>query len=235
MNVFRHTGDLGDVLAALPVIRSMGGGQLILGNVNGVGAREPMSEERYAAIAPLIRLQPYITELSHEHDARGITHDLARFRETRMRDGEAHNLVHWQSDHFGLRHEVDLSPWLTGIEPSEETRGKVVFARTLRYRNPQWNWAQVANNNPNAIFVGLEAEWVDMCNVACRQIPWRKTSNLLEVAQLIKGSDLFISNQSVGFWIALGTGHPLILEGDVNNNNCVIRRFHASYEMGRFP
>jgi hypothetical protein len=47
-NVFFHTGDLGDIIAALPAIRALGGGYLILGNRHGRGGRELMSPERFA-------------------------------------------------------------------------------------------------------------------------------------------------------------------------------------------
>lgn len=215
-------------------MRAMGGGQLILGNINDVGAREPMTLERYDAIAPILKIQPYINALSFEHDARGVTHDCHAFRSTPMRSGEDHTLVNWQADHFGVK-DVDLSPWLTGIEPSEESKGRTLFARTLRYRNPLWNWRVVADNHPNAMFIGFEDEWRDMCQLTGRQIPWRKTENLLEVAQLIKGSELFIGNQSVSYWISAGLGHPVIQESDRNNLNSVIRYSNARYEMGAFP
>ncbi len=234
MNVFRHTGDLGDVLAFLPVMRAMGGGQLILGNVNGIGAREPMTLERYSAIAPLIEIQPYVNALSFEHDARGVTHCCHHFRQTPMREGEKHTLVNWIADYFGVK-DVDLSPWLTGIEPSEESKGKTIFARTLRYRNPQWRWQAVVDNHLNAMFIGFEDEWRDLCLVTGRQVPWRKTENLLEVAQLIKGSEQLISNQSCHWWIAFAMNVPTTQETDRNNINSIIRRDNARYEMGAFP
>lgn len=214
----------------------MGGGQLILGNWGGIGAREPMTLERYAAIAPLLERQPYINALSFEHDPRGLTHSTVNFRATKMREGEAHNLVNWQADFFGLRQDVDLSPWIEGIEPSEESKGKTIFARTLRYRNPQWNWRLVADQYAaNALFVGHEDEWRDLCQQTGRQIPWRKTDNLLQVAELIKGSDLLISNQTVHWWIAFGIGHPTIQESDPANLNSIIRRPGAEYFLGPYP
>lgn len=228
MNVYRHTGDLGDICAALPVMRQLGLGQLILGNVNGTGAREPMNEARFAAIAPLLERQPYIFGVSHEHDAKGVTHDFMDFRMCPCRIGEEHTLVNWQGDYFGIK-DVDLSPWLTGITPAEETRGKAVFARTLRYHGENFDWPAVARNCAGAIFVGFEDEYREFCRVANFAPTWRPTSNLLEVAELIAGSDILVSNQCVASWIAMAMGHRLIQEVCHWSVNSIIRRDNAEF------
>lgn len=227
VNVYRHTGDLGDIVAGLAVMRELGRGQLILGNVKGVGAREPMSAQRFQAIAPLLDRQPYLIAVSHEHDAKGVTNDFADFRYTAARIGEEHTLVNWQGDHFGI--EVDLRPWLLGINPSEESRGKAVFARTTRYHGYDFNWPAIANDWPNAIFVGLEEEHNRFCETVRKTVPWRPTSNLLEVAELIAGSEILISNQCVASWIAMAMGHRLIQEVCPWSINSIIRRDNAEF------
>lgn len=228
MNVYRHRGDLGDIIAFLPVIRQLGGGQLILGNVGGVGThRELMDEARFNAIAPLIETQTYIAAVSHEHDARGVTHDAANFRDHPCRIGEDHTLVNWQGDYFGV--EVDVSPWLNGITPAEETRDKAVFARTQRYHGDKFNWQGIVQQYPNAIFVGFEDEHREFCRAAGKEVPWRPTANLLEAAQLIAGSEILVSNQCVMSWIAMAMGHPLIQEVCHWSVNSIIRRDNAEF------
>lgn len=228
MNVYRHTGDLGDVIAGLAIMRQLGHGQLILGNVNGAGAREPMNETRFAAIAPLIERQPYIFGVSHEHDAKGVTHDFANFRSIPCRIGEAHTLTNWQGDYFKID-PVDLSPWLANVSPSDETAGKVVFARTQRYHGTKFNWPAIASQFSDAIFVGFHDEHREFCNVARKEVPWRQTSNLLEVAELIAGSEMLVSNQCVASWIAMAMGHQLIQEVCHWSVNSIIRRDNAEF------
>lgn len=228
MNVYRHCGDLGDVVAGLAVMRQLGAGQLILGNVNGAGAREPMSEERFKAIAPLIETQWYVTGLSHEHDAKGVTHDFSNFRSIPCRIGEEHTLVNWQGDYFGVP-DVDLSPWLAGIWASEETKGKAVFARTTRYHGQKFDWPAIIEQYPDAIFVGLQDEHVEFWNEFGHHVPWRPTSNLLEVAELIAGSEILVSNQCVASWIAMAMGHRLIQEVCDWSVNSIIRRENAEF------
>lgn len=228
MNVYRHSGDLGDVVAGLAVMRQLGQGQLILGNVNGNGAREPMNEARFAALAPLIERQPYITGVSHEHDAKGVTHDFANFRSTACRVGAEHTLVNWQGDFFGIP-DVDLTPWIHWITPSAETKGKAVFARTRRYHGEKFNWSSIIDRFPDAIFVGFQDEHVEFCLGVNKEIPWRKTANLLEVAELIAGSEILVSNQCVASWIAMAMGHRLIQEVCHWSVNSIIRRDNAEF------
>lgn len=229
MNVYQHLGDLGDVIAALPVMRHLGPGQLILGNIDGKGTdREQMDEERFNALAPLIERQPYIFGVSHEHDAKGVTHSFYNFRQTPCRIGEAHTLVNWQSDFFGLP-DVDVSPWLSGILPAEETRGKAVFSRTLRYHGTNFDWRGIVDEFPNAIFLGFDDERRAFCELVGKEIPWRPTANLLEAAELIAGSEILVSNQCVMSWIAMGMGHRLIQEVCHWSVNSIIRRDNAEF------
>lgn len=229
-HVFQHHGDLGDIVAALPVIRQLGGGYLILGNRNGVGAREPMTRKRFDAIAPLLAEQPYITGVHLEDDTphERITHDFSRFREHAPRYG--YNLATWQADYFGVG-DLDLSPWLT-VKPNPESNGLAIFARTVRYHNPEFQWVKVVERHAgSAMFVGLEWEWEIWSreHQAASKVSYRPTANLLEVAELIAGSLVLVANQTCTFWIGAALGHRLIQETDIYNLNSVVPRENATY------
>jgi hypothetical protein len=186
-NVFFHTGDLGDIIAALPTIRALGGGYLILGNRHGRGGRELMSQARFDIIEPLLSAQSYLTGVERIDDAPAViasrpvellrahlvTHDFTRFRETAppqergegsklAHGGAGYNLATWQAKHFKIA-DLDLSPWLTVPESDNgirnEARGKAIFARTERYHNPKFDWGRIVKENSPALFVGLEDEW----------------------------------------------------------------------------
>lgn len=183
-NVFFHTGDLGDIIAALPTVRALGGGYLILGNRHGRGGRELMTQARFDVIEPLLEAQNYITGVELLDDAPGVllsteavksavTHDFTRFREhappqakigTRLLHGGAgYNLATWQASYMGVHDVVDLSPWVRAGLADEgirnEARGKAIFARTERYHNPTFDWGAMVKEHSPALFVGLEEEW----------------------------------------------------------------------------
>src|SRR5882762_6239119 len=56
--VYSHSGDIGDLLAALPVIRQLAGGELVLFPAPYTGF--PMTVERVENLRPLLELQPYV-------------------------------------------------------------------------------------------------------------------------------------------------------------------------------
>ena len=53
------------------------------------------------------------------------------------------------------------------------------------------------------------------------ELKWHPLGDFLETAQIIKGSKLFIGNQSVCFSIAEAMKHPRILEVFHKNSNCM--------------
>lgn len=235
MNVFKHSGDFGDIIAALPIMRHLGGGKLILGAAYGVnGARESFRAERFNTIAPLLRQQPYLSSVEYDNKPKGVTYDFDYFRVMPIRD-KGHNLINWQSDYFGID-EVDMSPWLH-VKPSKQSNGKVIFARTQRYHNPRFNWEKVVKSNPDGIFIGLHDEyWAFRAAARMAEVTWIETKDLLEVAQLIAGSDKIICNQSCPFWIAIGLGHTVVQETDVQILNSIVsERKNSTYCMGYYP
>jgi ADP-heptose:LPS heptosyltransferase len=55
------------------------------------------------------------------------------------------------------------------------------------------------------------------------------TKNLLELAELISGSDLFIGNQSSPGWLAMAMGHPIIQESHASIHDSMVPRRNAQY------
>lgn len=225
---FFHTGDLGDIIAALPVIRQLGGGHLVVGNRNGSGAREPMTGKRFEAIEPLLLAQPFLAGVRFENDARDITHDFSTFRKTTPEQG--HSLATWQAAHFGIK-DLDLSPWLT-VSPSLNSAGMTVLARSPRYHNLAFDWRAVLAARPRSVFIGMEEEARQFIQFH-GSIYHARTANLLHAAQLIAGSELFVGNQSCPCWLAIGLGHPLIQEVCTWTANSIVPRANAHFVSTR--
>lgn len=224
-NVFFHSGDLGDIIAALPTIRQLGGGKLVIGHQPGVGNREAMKGARFDAIRPLLEAQPYITEVEYDDHPTNVTHNLALFRNTGIRYGES--LAHWQARYCGITN-LDVSPWLEvgHFEPN----GRVVINRSARYHNMFFPWGELAyRHREGAFFVGLQSEHAEFEKKYRTGIRYLHTPDLLELAKWIAGCKLFIGNQSAPFWIAAGLGVPLIQETIGHDPNSIIERENAIY------
>lgn len=225
------SGDLGDVIAALPIIKQQGGGRLYLGpSHSSPGPREIMTRARFESIKPLLDLQPYIVEVGYmeSFDPDTIDRDLSTFRNTprRQRDPDRDNLATWQAKHIG-REKLDVDPWLeVGETP---WHGRVVCSRTLRYRNDKFPWEAVVHKYRDRIlFVGTDTECADF-QKNFGEVERIHADNILELARIINGAELQVSNQSLPWWLGAGLGKRIIQESWPEDPNCVIEREGLTY------
>ena len=113
-----------------------------------------------------------------------------------------------------------------------------VFARTFRYRNPRSEevWRSVLSNKnalPKSIFVGLPEEHADFESYFGITVPYYKCATLLEMAEVIAGSNQLFGNQSVAYAIAQGLGKNTCLETipdrSLQENECFFDRSGCAY------
>ncbi len=220
--VIYHSGDLGDVIAAIPSIRALGGGSLIIGPGP---SRESLKGARFDSIKPLLEAQPMITSVEWSETKDGCTHDLSIFRESGVVQGES--LAHWQARYLGV--EISLDPWLV-VPKSPETQGRVIVANSGRYRHEAFPWTKLLRGKyRDALFVGTKQEHDAFRFRTSTRTTFFPTANLFELAKAIAGCRLFIGNQSCPFWIAAALGVPLIQEVWPTSPNSIIERPNAQY------
>lgn len=224
-NSYSHSGNLGDIIWALPTIRQMGAGELNLipDNIPTVirkyanGPVFPeyenrLSKKEFDMIAPLLESQSYITKLTFEKDKK-FDVDLDLFRGT-VGAAFKTNFIDTYAQTFNL--PADYRPWLT-VTPKKVA--KFVVTRTLRYHSPKTStvptWVKMLHDNnmgAMGVFVGLPDEhkyFQDLFNI---DIPYYPVKNFLELAEVIAGADLFVSNATFASSVAMGLGTPTMLE-----------------------
>lgn len=213
MKTFRHSGKLGDLVYSLPAVRACGGGAIYL----RLGAMGELNEERAKSALPLLRRQSYIAEAAIWKN-QPYEVDLDKFREQP------------RLSHFNLAHahlsvvekgacETE-SPWL---HVKSEPHGRPVFARSFDHRNADGFWHDLNGWFADALFVGNEEEHRDFAK-SFGGIEWRRTDDLLELAETIAGCSFFVGNQSCPYAIAEGLRVPAILEVDPQSPNCIFER-----------
>lgn len=217
-----HSADLGDIIAALPSLRVIGGGNIIIGPPLPRQGRETLKGARFDALRPLLEAQPYVHRAEWQDEPHGFTHDLREFR-SKAEYGES--LLSWQGKHLGLSPSTD--PWLQAVR-SPVSLGRTVIARSQRYHNDGFPWNVILAKHRNCLFVGSEGEHQEFVRTA-GNVEFYPTKDLLELAEIINGSHLFVGNQSCPFWIAAGLGVPLIQESWPNDPNSQVRRSNARY------
>lgn len=245
--VFYHSGDFGDIIYALPTIRAMGGGELVIGPEIKVGfecgTRQTFTENVFNIIAPLLQLQPYITKLSYAPAMPKVDYDLNLFRQHLIKEADLIrkgdrrlNLAEAHLKTFRQRLEECNRAWLI-VDHEEAIPDKpVLIHRSPRWRNHDFPWDKVLEvHGHQAVFVGLESEYEDFTKAwghVCA-LPYYPTSNFLELARVIAGSELYIGNQSAPYAIAEGLKKNTLQETWPEGPNCLFERENAHYGDGK--
>jgi hypothetical protein len=235
--VFHHTGDFGDVIYSLPVIRALGGGVLFLSDDNRFPfprkSRQRVNADWVNSISPLLEQQDCIWRASYTHALPFSTDcDLNKFREpwSSPASSPTQSIFSMHLKAFNVDWPEDR-PWLTVDHP--DAVPPVIVNLTPRYRNHHFPWLPLIKRHGDQMgFVGTHLEYLRFSDLAYgvgKNIPWIKTANLLEAARAIAGAKVFIGNQSAPMAIALGLGKNVIQECWQGNPNCLLRRDNAIY------
>lgn len=220
MASFLHSGDLGDAVYSLPSVRGLGGGEIYF-------ASRPWTRTRWEdgklleALRPLIEASGYAE--AYLHAGEYIDHDFSTFRNGGYRLGDT--IVERQRRWVGA--SINLEPWLRAVQ---RRIARVVFSRAERWPGFHFPWAEVVRAFPEAVFLGLphehkafEKEYGKVSYYPCR--------DLLEAAEVIQGSELFIGNQSACAAIAHGLGHAMVLEVCAYAPDCFLKRPNAYFSF----
>ena len=181
-----------------------------------------MRGSRYDSIKPLLEIQEGIRSVTWTESFPTPTwKDFSTFRHNyRLHE----NLAVQQGRHIGV--EVSLEPWLTVPDPIQI--GVAVIARSTRYRNSQFPWRKILEAYPERVFVGLKQEHQDFQN-NFGEITYRETKDLLELARVIAGASIVVSNQTCCWWISAGLGIKTLQETYCLDQNSVIDRPNLFY------
>lgn len=228
-------GDIGDCALLLCLMKQIPGGPhtLALRPSPLTKSKDDEKVKRlHDAIAPLALAQRYIKDVKIIEADTKVDWASEGFRKLgHYRKGETlmqahqHHLIKTKGIGRDFR---DDQPWLN-VRKAEDVSDRVVINRTSRYRNDNFPWAQIVKHlGSRLLFVGHEDEWREFCK-SFGTVEYRRTANMLEVAELIAGSALFIGNQSSANACAEGLKHNSIQEVCLELPDCIYRRPNAQY------
>lgn len=219
MRTFLHSGDRGDCLYALPIIRD-NPGALYVANKPWTRPITPWIE----TARTLIEAQGYVTSLE-VHAGQRINHDFSTFR--RIGHFQGRTICELQSTWTKLPCDQN-KPWLS-VEPSKETAGKIVVNRTERYNNEFFPWKSLVETfSSDMVFIGLPHEHDRFCKMY-GTVAYLPTNDLYEAASAIAGSELYIANQSSCYALCEGLKHRSIQETHLQFFDCIYPRTNATY------
>jgi glycosyltransferase involved in cell wall biosynthesis len=210
MNVL-IVGDFGDIIHGMAVFKAIGKIRLFARDANHLCKR---IVHRMPTIGPLLLSQDYIASFE-EHKDEPIHWNAGAFRSNHELTSSlaAAHYRHYQGQHSlpTIAPQFRL-PWITGIKKHPRSKGRIVINRTDRYPNRHFPWKAITAHYGTALmFIGSQQEHQAFCS-QFGNVPYEPTENLLQAAELIAGSDLFIGNQSACLAIAEAMKHPRVAE-----------------------
>jgi len=223
MKTFKHNGNLGDIIYSLPTIIALGGGTLYVGNGTGnLGISEgcpmprPITALMVSQIIELLKLQTYLLDV-RPYNNEDVDFNLDKFRE---RYSVIEHLARAHLKTFGMKFNLGCA-WLENITPCYIN--DIIITRSERYISNlnKFNWQALRGYEDRCVFVGFEEEYIKFKECTGLSIKRYPVRSILEYAKIIKGSKLFIGNQSLGFALAEGMKHPRILEIYYFCSNCM--------------
>ena len=153
MKTFSHSGNLGDAVYSLALMKHLGGGELYfkLNNVNPIitkyrnGPERPeydgrLNTKEIELFRPLLEAQEYVKKVAI-NEGQKIDYDLDKFRGNYDRMQPA-NILSIYYTTFGIPHNLDMvvRPWMN-VEPKKICQ--CVISRSMRARSGQIGRAHV--------------------------------------------------------------------------------------------
>jgi hypothetical protein len=217
---FVHTGNAGDVIFALPVLKKLH--EIVEEPLNlFLKINEPMrlsggfvhplnnvmlNQATVDMLMPLMLHQPYINSFAVYADEH-ININLSLFRKAGIRQDRG-NIARWNFYTTGVT--ANLSEKWLFVEPDVNYSKYIVIARSQRYNNPIIDYSFLTKYK-DVVFLGVKTEYENMKKLI-PHIKWVQVRNFLEMAQIIAGSKFFIGNQSFPFSLAEGLKVRRVLE-----------------------
>jgi len=218
---FWHSGSLGDIIYSLPAIITLGGGGLYLKSDHSEILRDLLTRQPYISdVFPSIRTRWQYGRAENVvlPDGKKVS-NLDRYRHLEKMGhlaGRVRHLAQYHLDIFGL--EFDLSQsWISEVVSNSIT--SIIVNRTLRHHDKEEiDWKLLEPYQEVVAFIGNKWEYKEFSKML--SVQWYQCRDAFEIAQAIKGSKLFIGNQSLCFALAEAMKHPRVLEVCYKRNNC---------------
>jgi len=215
---FLHSGHLGDLIYALPVIKELAKDHVCRFYIQA-NKKMPVEYHKHPAgnvyiddrmlnlFLPLMKEQKFIHKVE-KYNNQEIDINFDIFRE--IFPNIHFNSPRWYFHITGV--QVDLADPYLDAKPHEKIKNKIVIHRTFRHRNQFINY-KFLEKYKNLIFIGLKDEYEDL-KQDIKNLEFYDCKDYLEMAQIIKACKFFIGNQSIAYPIAEALKVPRILEAE---------------------
>lgn len=227
-DIFSHSGDAGDLVFALPAIRAMGGGRLVL--YPSADTRERMTPAKVESLRRLLERQPFIksVEYADKPHAQGFSFDQFRQRPYPMWLCLPDRFL----DFAGWPRSERDTKWLD-VEPRHIA--DVVISRTLRYHGKGFAWRELLRKYAGrTVFLGFPSEHEAFCR-EFGEVPYFPTRDFLQAAEVIAACKLYVGGESMPYAIAEGLKVPCLQEAKSADKHAFVARPGAVCAWNEMP
>ena len=217
---FLHSGHLGDLIYALPVIKELSKSHECYFYIQS-NKKIPVEYYKHPAggvyiddrmlnlFLPLMREQKFIHKVE-KYNNQTIDIDFDIFRTLPV---NIHfNSPRWYFHIAGI--QVDLTDPYLEVKPHEKIKNKIIIHRTFRHRNQFINY-KFLEKYKDLVFIGTKDEYEDL-KKDIKNLELYDCKDYLDMARVIKACKFFIGNQSVAYPMAEALKVPRILEAEPN-------------------
>ena len=217
---FLHSGHLGDLIYALPVIKELSKNHECHFYIQA-NKKIPVEYYKHPAgsvfiddrmlnlFLPLMKKQIFIHKVEkYTNQEIDINFDIFRTLPVNLN----FNSPRWYFHIAGI--QVDLAAPYMDVDPHEKILNKIIIHRTFRHRNQFINY-KFLDNYKDLVFIGTKDEFEDL-KQDVKNLEFYDCKDYLDMARVIKGCKFFIGNQSVAYPMAEALKVPRILEAEPN-------------------
>ena len=239
MTTFCHSGTTGDTFCAMVAMKILGGGELYLKLRNldkmvfdrlgwpDVGRHKGrMTDEDFEVMRELVLHQLYVTkfekwdgqEIDHDMDDAAYHHETGFFPRN---FSNQHALANKIDPKYHFR-ALQMDPWLECREERRFPGRPIVVHRSPNYQegnelmSPTWKNFIDRQLADLGVFVGVESDHAWFEETFKIRIPHYRTPDWMELARVIKGSELMITSMGGPSALCLCLGKTMMLESRKN-------------------
>jgi hypothetical protein len=235
MTTFSHSGTMGDTLCSMVAVKILGGGDvyLRLNNLDRViqdrlkwpdAGRHSgkMRQEDFDQLEEFMLHQPYIHNFKI-HNGEQIDYELeaaASHLETGFfprNFSNQHALANGIDTKYNFR-QLQIDPWMECRSPIKIPGRPIAVHRNMNYQDGNQaqskTWQNLCNRGlqDQGVFVGSQEEHAEFERQYGISIPHYRTENVMQLAQVIQGSEMFITSMGGPSAVALSLGKTMMLE-----------------------
>lgn len=242
MTTFSHSGTMGDTFCAMVAVKILGGGDVYLRLHNlrkmvleKVGwpdcgrHNDKMREIDYEQMREFMLHQPYIhsfepwrgEDIDYELENAALHLETGFFPRN---FSNQHALANGIDPKYHFR-QLQIDPWMECREVRRFPGRPIVIHRNMNYQHgnqpvsPTWKKFVDRGLGESAVFVGFDEEHQEFEEIFKTRVPHYRTEDVMELARVIQGSELFITSMGGPSAIALCLGKTMMLETRKNETH----------------